>query len=204
MMGPNPILSPADASLTVERIWIPETLTWQDMKPGLAHDAIRADLVATVCGRELRFPNVDYGFGFEAASTCSLKSVLLALLGLSEGTAEGWHECHGGMRTHYLQLSADPADRFELFVFDDAHLYLTFHTNRGGMLAMDMVISVRSLLETEEQVTERLVRSLDERGEVDSAERHRYLGCWEHLRLGIEELDGKLLSLVPPFEAPII
>lgn len=204
MMGPNPILSPAEAGLTVERIWIPETLTWQDMKPGLKADAIRADLVASVCGRELRFPSVDYGFGFEAASTCSLKSILLALLGLAEGTSEGWHECHGGMRTHYLHLSADPSDRFELFVFDDERLYLTFHTNRGGMLAMDMVVSVRSLLDTEEWVTEQLIQLLDERGGIDSEERHRYLGCWEHLRLGIRELDGRLSSLVPPFEAPII
>ncbi len=202
-MGPNPILSPADASLAVERIWIPETLTWLDMKPGLAPDAIRVDLVATVCGRELRFPNVAYGFGFEAASTCSLKAVLLALMSLAEGTGEGWHESHGGTRTHHLHLSMDPADRFEFFVFDDERLYFTFHTNRGGMLAMEMAVSVASLLEAEESATERIVRTLDEKGGQDSEERHRYLGCWEHLRQAVRELDGRLSSLLPPAEASL-
>lgn len=203
-MGPNPILSPADASLTVERIWIPETLTWLDMKAGLATDAIRADLVATVCGREVRFPRVDYGFGFEAMSTCSLKALLQALLALSEGSADSWQEGHGGMRTHLLHLSADPADRFECFIFDDERLYLTFHTNRGGMLAMDMVISARALLHAEEQATEQIIQVLDGHGGLDSEERHRYLGRWEHLKLGIRELDGRLLSLMPPFEAPLV
>lgn len=202
-MGSNPILSPVDASLTVERIWIPETLTWQDMTPGLARDAIRADLVASVCGREVRFPNVDYGFGFEASSTCSLKALLQALLCLAEGMEAGWHESHGGMRTHHLHLSADPADRFELFIFDDERLYLTFHTNRGGMLSMDMVLSVRSLLAAEEAATERIVALLDDKGALDCEERHRYLGRWEHLKQGIRELDGKLLSLMPPIETPL-
>jgi len=202
-MGSNPILSPADASLTVDRIWISETLTWQDMKPGLASDAIRADLIASVCGREVRFPNVDYGFGFEAMSTCSLKALLQAVVSLAEGTEAGWHESHGGMRTHHLHLSADPADRFELFIFDDDRLYLSFHTNRGGMLSMDMVVSLGTLLAAEEAATERIVRTLDARGDLDSAERHRYLGCWEHLMIGIRKLDGKLLSLTTPFEAPL-
>lgn len=202
-MGSNPILSPADASLTVERIRIPEPLTWQDMKPGLASDAIRADLVASVCGREVRFPGIEYGFGFEEASTYSLKSLLQGLLALAEGSEEGWHESHGGMRTHFLHLSADPADRFELFIFDDERLYLSFHTNRGGMLSMDMVVSVRSLLAAEETVTEELIRILDLKGGLDSEERHRYLGRWEHLRHGIRSLEGRLLSLMPPFEAPL-
>ncbi|HEY9857581.1 MAG TPA: hypothetical protein V6D05_17685 [Stenomitos sp.] len=202
-MGSDPILSPADASLTVERIWIPESLTWRDMKPGLASDAIRADLIAAVCGREVRFPSVDYGFGFEAMSTCSLKALLQALVSLSEGLEAGWHASHGGMRTHHLHLSSDPADRFELFIFDDNRLYLSFHTNRGGMLSMDMVVSLGSLLAAEEAATERIVRALDERGELDSAERHRYLGCWEHLTMGIRKLEGKLLSLTRPSEAPL-
>lgn len=199
-----PILSPADAGLAVERIRIPETLTWQDMTPDLAACAIQADLVASVCGRQVRFPDVDYGFGFEAASTCSLKSVLLALLNLAEGAMEGWHETHGGMRTHHLHLSADPADRFDFFVFDDERLYLTFHTNRGGMLSMDMVISVGALLAAEEAATAQLVGILDAKGGLDSEERHRYLGCWEHVRQGIREIDGRLLSLLPPTEAPIL
>jgi|GEM_PF-3065652 hypothetical protein len=196
-MGDHPVLSSAGASLSIERFWLPETMTWSDFRPGGDVDEIRADLVVRVCGKEIRFPAIHYGFSFEPHCAFSLKAVIRALVSLSEGNAHTWRESHGGMLTHLLQLLPDPAERFEFFVFDDRHLYFTYHSNQGGSLSLDVLLGVRELVATEERATQFLVSTLDARGEGGAEERSRYLGQWEHLKAVAMGLDGRLLSLPP-------
>lgn len=194
------VMSLADASLRLERLRIPAALTWRDMQPGLGAERIHADLVVRVCGREVRFPGVQYGFCFEPGNSTSIKSVLQALVALKEGDPHAWREGHGGVPTHLLQLSPEPCDRFEYFIYDDQHLYFGYHTNRGGMLSLEARVSLRSLLDAEIAFTERLVSELDASTPELSGceERSRYLGQWEHLRGFATRVGESLTSLLAP------
>lgn len=200
-----PILSPAAASLTVERIQVHEGLSWSDLRPGLPAEAIRAELVARVCGKTIHFPDVHYGFCFEALSTVSLKAILQALIALDERTAHAWREGATGLPTHLLELGDDPAERFELFVFDDQHLYGAYHSNRGGSLALDLLVSVQQLLESEDHAARELVAILDGRATSPEGTRCRssYLESWSRLKRRVRLLENRLGSLFPPFEAPL-
>lgn len=199
-----PILSPTAASLSVEHLNVPRDLRWSDVQPGLAPDRLRADLRIQVCGKEVRFPAVHYGFGFEEASTTSLKAILQGLTALAHQEPHAWRAGMTGVPTHVLQLDSDPAERFELFIFDDAHLYLTYHTNRGGALALDLLVSPLELLAAEEALTRELVALLDAHplGPDDEAARSRYLGRWERLKHRLQPLTGRLNTLLPPFDPP--
>lgn len=194
------VISLVDASMRLEGLRIPAALTWRDMQPGMGADRIHADLVVRVCGREVRFPGVQYGFCFERATSTSIKSVLQALVALKDGTPHAWREGHGGVRTHLLQLSSEPCDRFEYFIYDDQHLYFGYHTNRGGMLSLEVRVSLRSLIDAEIAFTERLVTALDACSPelARCEERSRYLGQWEHLRVLAASVDESLTSVLAP------
>lgn len=197
-MVEHPVLL-SEASLSIERLWLPEALTWEEIRPGGAVDRIRADLVVRVCGKEIRFPGIHYGFTFDAVSSFSLKAVIWAIVSLSEGRPHAWRESHGGMLTHLLQLLPDPAERFEFFVFDDEHLFFTYHSNQGGSLALEVLLAVRDLVETEERATQLLTAALDSRATstMGADHRSRYLGQWERLKVVMGQLDGHLLSILP-------
>lgn len=199
------VLAPKEALVYVERIQVPSALSWRDLQPGLAPEAIRADLVLQVCGKEVRFPQIHYGFGFASDSPTSLKGILQAVVALEEGRDSYWRASHGGVLMTRLQLSKDPAEHFEIFVFDDAHLYFTYHTNHGGALALDALLSVPTLVQSEERATELLIEQLDERDALADLNewRRRYRGRWEHLKSRALSLSGHLLSFVPSTDLPI-
>lgn len=194
-----------DGNLQIERLRVAAALRWKDVKAGLQSDSIQADLLLQVCGKEVRFPGIHYGFDFEPGNGFSLKALLQAIAALDADPDAYWRVASGGAPKALLSLSLDPAERFEALVFDDHHLYIAYHTNRGGALAVDALLSVEGLIEAEERATEQLKTLLDER-EADSKLsewRSRYLGRWEHLKSRVRRLNGRLTCNLPSTEPPL-
>jgi len=173
--------------LQVVHVRLVDDLHWNGVGPGMAGDAVRADLLLRMGCAEIRFPGVHVGHDFRPECRVGLKSILTGVLEEIEspsGVEGTW--------THLMTMG--PGHWLEAFIHDAFHLYLAFHSNEGGTLQIEARIPWRSLVEAETQMMDQMKVLLDARGSTpsDQAARGRYLGTWERLRTQALTLDGRL------------